>query len=115
MLSFTSTGAVTSLTVDAPAVAGGAQYPLRSVQDAWNEVSGGRWFSACCDLSMPAGGPPLAFRADRVSLAEVELGAPQMLLVPMYVFTDSAQRLSLTVPALTAADLSEPGGFRFNG
>lgn len=107
-------GNVTRIDIDDPAVDGGAPYRLRTVQDAWQDVSRGHWFDECCAAFTGAAPGPAttAFRGDRVSLAEVQLDAPAMLLVPMYVFTDSTQRLSLTVPALEAADLSEPGGFR---
>jgi hypothetical protein len=110
----TAQGAVTRLFVDALSLDGGVFYPLRSVQDAWAQVSGGGWFDECCAAFTGAAPGPLqvAFRAVSVSLAEVQLDEPgALLLVPMYVFTDSAHRLSLTVPALTAADLVRPGGF----
>jgi len=107
-------GNVTRLFVDAPSLDGGAPYPLRSVQDAWADVSRGHWLAECCagSTGAPPGSARVAFHADTVSLAEVQLDPPAMLLVPMYVFTDTAQHLSLTLPALQAADLSEPGGFR---
>ncbi len=110
----TALGAITRLVVDAPSLAGGSRYPLRGVQDAWQEVSRGHWFDECCDVFTGAapGPTPIAFRADSVSLVEYQLDAPQMRLVPVYVFTDSAAQLSLAIPALQARDLSEPGGFR---
>jgi hypothetical protein len=107
-------GNVTRLWVDAPALDGGAAYPLRSVAEAWDDVRGGHWFDECCWVNTGGGGAParLGFRADTVELVYEQTNPPPMKLVPMYVFTDSKNRLSLAVPALRAADLSEPGGFR---
>jgi len=104
-------GKVTRFDVDAPSVAGGSTYQLRPWRDAWTEVSRGHWFDECCDVNTGGGGPPLspAFHADKVSVVYEQVA---MYLVPMYEFTDTAGKLSLTVPALRLADLAEPGGFR---
>jgi hypothetical protein len=110
----TELGNVTRLSVDAPALDGGSRYPLRTWQDAWSDVSRGHWFDECCEVFTGGGGPRTAtpFRADSVSIVYEQVGTTAMHLVPMYVFGDSASKLALAVPALQAADLAEPGGFR---
>jgi hypothetical protein len=111
----TQFGNIARLSVDEPAVDGGALYSLRPWREAWAEVSRGHWFSECCYVNTGGGGraDPLAFRADRVSLVYEAVGFPATYLVPMYVFTDSHNDdAALTVPALRLGDLSEPGGFR---
>jgi hypothetical protein len=109
----TSFGSVTRVAVDDPALDGGSQYPLRTWQDAWTDVSRGQWFDQCCQVYTGGTAKTAApFHADTVSLVYEQVGAVAMRLVPMYVFTDSLQHLSLATPALQLADLSEPGGFR---
>src|SRR5258706_592204 len=43
-------GSVTRVAVDDPALDGGSQYPLRTWQDAWTDVSNGQWFDQCCQV-----------------------------------------------------------------
>jgi hypothetical protein len=114
-MQITELGNVTRVSVDNPAVDGGAPYPLRTWREAWADVSRGHWFDECCYVNTGGGGPskPLAFRADRITLVYEAVGFPSSYLVPMYVFTDSHNEdAALSVPALRLADLSEPGGFR---
>jgi hypothetical protein len=109
-----SMGNVSRLLFDEPSVDGGAAYPLRDWREAWSEVSRGRWFDECCMVNTGGGGPahPIAFRATRVSLAYEQVGNGASMLVPMYVFADSAAQLSFALPALRLTDLAEPGGFK---
>jgi len=110
----TAAGNVPRLSVDEPSVDGGAVYPLRSWRDAWSDVARGHWFDECCDVNTGGGGPPhpVIFRAGSVSIAYEQVGSGAGVLVPMWVFRDSTAQLSLAIPALRLADLSEAGGFR---
>jgi hypothetical protein len=111
----TQLGNVTRVAVDDPALDGGSPYPLRTWQEAWAEVQGGHWFDECCQVYTGGGAATATpFRADTVSLVYEQVGSMVMRLVPMYVFADVEQHLSLAVPALQLSDLAEPGGFRLS-
>lgn len=101
-VSVRSNGEVTDLVGRRRPLLAKSSYPLRSVEQAWQQVLAGKWYRMYVD----DGGPRFEGHVDQFVVTSVELAyveaevtAPEQIMQPYYVFRNQ-QRQTIYVPAI---------------